>query len=295
MGGSFLWCRPVVRAGYSHTVSTYPEYGDHTVGMPAAPAVMLATCPCVTGVSPYRRSVSSLTGMPKSVTRLMPKVPTVPGASRRQQYSASTKRALVEVAEGLFTEHGYANTSLDAIVAGARVTKGALYHHFSGKQALFEAVFERVETDASKTINKALKGKRDPWEKARAGLRAFLGVVQEPRYRRIVIQEGPAVLGYERYREQEERSTFATVLDIVRSVLGAGSWELDEAMLQTFARIFFGAMSSAGESVATVRGPGGGRRPGGGRDRLHHRRASARSPTRASGCRTPSSRTTSDE
>jgi AcrR family transcriptional regulator len=135
------------------------------------------------------------------------------------------------------------------------VTKGALYHHFSGKQALFEAVFEQVETDASKTINKALKGKRDPWEKARAGLRAFLGVVQEPRYRRIVIQEGPAVLGYERYREQEERSTFATVLDIVRSVLGAGSWELDEAMLQTFARVFFGAMSSAGESVATADDP----------------------------------------
>jgi AcrR family transcriptional regulator len=190
--------------------------------------------------------------MPKSVTRLMPGVP---GASRRQQYSASTKRALVEVAEELFTEHGYANTSLDAIVSGARVTKGALYHHFSGKQALFEAVFEQVETDASKTINKALKGKRDPWQKARAGLRAFLGVVQEPRYRRIVIQEGPAVLGYERYREQEERSTFATVLDIVRSVLGAGAWELDEAMLQTFARIFFGAMSSAGESVATADDP----------------------------------------
>jgi AcrR family transcriptional regulator len=191
-------------------------------------------------------------GMPKSVSRLMP---TVPGASRRQQYSASTKRALVEIAEVLFTEHGYANTSLDAIVSGARVTKGALYHHFSGKQALFEAVFERVETDASKTIDKALRGRRDPWEKAQAGLRAFLGVVQESRYRRIVIQEGPAVLGYERYREQEERSTFATVVDIVRSVLGAGSWELDEAMLQTFARIFFGAMSSAGESVATAEDP----------------------------------------
>lgn len=190
--------------------------------------------------------------MPKSVTRL---VPSVPGASRRQQFSASTKRALVEVAERLFTEHGYANTSLDAIVAGAEVTKGALYHHFSGKQALFEAVFERVENDASKLIAKALKGKKDPWEKAQAGLRAFLEVVQEPRYRRVVIQEGPAVLGYERFREQEERSTFATVLDIVRAVLGAGSWNLDEGMLQTFARIFFGAMSSAGESVATAEDP----------------------------------------
>ncbi|MCW2797291.1 TetR/AcrR family transcriptional regulator [Nocardioides sp.] len=193
-----------------------------------------------------------------TVSRLVPKVPGVPGvpgASRRAQYSASTKRALIDVAEELFTELGYANASLDAIVAGARVTKGALYHHFSGKQALFEAVFERVEADAARAIQKSLKGKRDPWEKALAGLRAFLDVVQEPRYRRIVIQEGPSVLGYERYREQEERSTFANVVEIVRSVISAGTWELDEAMLQTFARIFFGAMSSAGESVASSEDP----------------------------------------
>src|SRR3954465_8227081 len=194
--------------------------------------------------------------MPKSVARLVvPKVPGVPGATRRQQYSASTKRALVDVAEELFTEHGYAATSLDAIVAGARVTKGALYHHFSGKQALFEAVFERVESDAARAIQKALKGHRDPWEKATAGLRAFLTVVQEARYRRVVIQEGPAVLGYERYREQEERSTFANVLEIVRSVLEAGEWELDEDLQQTFARIFFGAMSSTGESVTDAPDP----------------------------------------
>jgi AcrR family transcriptional regulator len=188
------------------------------------------------------------------VHKLVPKVP-VPGNSRRAQYSASTKRALVDVAEELFTQNGYAATSLDAIVAGARVTKGALYHHFSGKQALFEAVFERVESEAARSIHKALKGHRDPWDKARAGLRAFLTVVQQPTYRRVVIQEGPAVLGYARYREQEERSTFANVLDIVRAVLSAGAWDLDEEMLQTFARIFFGAMSSAGESVSGSEDP----------------------------------------
>lgn len=191
--------------------------------------------------------------MPKSsVHKLVPKVPGVPGVggTRRQQYSASTKRGLVDVAERLFTEQGYAGTSLDAIVSGAEVTKGALYHHFSGKQALFEAVFERVETSASRTIQKALKQNDDPWTKARAGLQAFLVVVQEPTYRRIVIQEGPSVLGYERFREQEERSTFANVLEIVRAVLDAGIWDLGEDMLQTFARIFFGAMSSAGEAIA---------------------------------------------
>src|SRR5438105_13286266 len=115
-----------------------------------------------------------------SVSKLKPLVPGVPGASRRQQYSASTKRALIDVAEQLFTEHGYANTSLDAIVAGAQVTKGALYHHFSGKQALFEAVFDRVENASAKQIQKALRGQGDPWVKARAGLRAVLTVVEQP-------------------------------------------------------------------------------------------------------------------
>jgi len=181
--------------------------------------------------------------------RIAAKVPHVP--SRRAQYSASTRRALVDVAERLFTEHGYAATSLDAIVAGADVTKGALYHHYSGKQALFEAVFEKVESAGAEEIHAALEGHDDPWEKATAGLRAFLAVVRQPSYSRVVVQDGPSVLGYERFREQEERSTFAYVLDIVRAVLGAGDWQVDEDMEHTFARIFFGAMSSAGANVST--------------------------------------------
>jgi AcrR family transcriptional regulator len=174
---------------------------------------------------------------------------------RRAEYSATTKRALVEVARELFTEQGYAGTSLDAIVAGADVTKGALYHHFAGKQALFEAVFEKVEQHASRAIHDRIKNEKDPWEKARAGLRAFLEVVRDPTYRRVVIQDGPAVLGYERFREQEERSTYANVLVIVTSVLSTGEWDLEPAMQRTFATIFFGAMSAAGESVTLAEDP----------------------------------------
>ncbi|HSE08745.1 MAG TPA: TetR/AcrR family transcriptional regulator [Nocardioidaceae bacterium] len=174
----------------------------------------------------------------------------VPGASRRQQYSASTKRALVDVATELFTVQGYAGTSLDAIVAGARVTKGALYHHFSGKQALFEAVFEKVEADASESIGKAIRTTKDPWEKATLGLREFLEIVQQPAYSRVVIQEGPVVLGYERYREQEERSTFGIVQEIVSSVLK--SYDLEPSMVETFSRVFFGAMSAAGAAVSSA-------------------------------------------
>ena len=184
--------------------------------------------------------------------KLAADVPQVPGTSRRAQYSATTRRALVDVAERLFTEHGYAGTSLDAIVAGADVTKGALYHHYSGKQALFEAVFEKVESAGAQQIQSSLTGHEDPWDKAIAGLRAFLDVVRQPSYSRIVVQDGPSVLGHERFREQEERSTFDYVLDIVRAVLDAGEWHVDAALEQTFARIFFGAMSSSGAAVSTA-------------------------------------------
>jgi AcrR family transcriptional regulator len=182
-------------------------------------------------------------------------VPDLPGTSRRAQYSASTKRAMVEAALGQFAEKGYAATSLDAIVAEARVTKGALYHHFSGKQALFEAVFERVSVGAATDIAESVKGIKDPWEKSITGLRGFLAVVQDPTYRRVVLQEGPAVLGHERYREHEERSAYAIVQDVVADVLAAGSWDLDDAMVDTFSRIFFGALASVGESVAGSEDP----------------------------------------
>jgi len=186
--------------------------------------------------------------VPKGVTKSA--LRKVHGGSRRQEYSASTRRALVDVATELFTAQGYAGTSLDEIVAGARVTKGALYHHFSGKQALFESVFEKVEERAARDIHRAVRGNRDPWEKALGGLRAFLEVLQEPGYRRIVIADGPAVLGYERYREQEDRTTFGIVQEIVSSVLA--TYDLEPSMVETFSRVFFGAMSAAGSAVSSA-------------------------------------------
>jgi AcrR family transcriptional regulator len=175
----------------------------------------------------------------------------VPAMSRRQEYSASTRRALVEVATELFTRRGYARTSLDEIVAGARVTKGALYHHFSGKQALFESVFQNVEERAARDIQRAVRGNSDPWDKALGGLRAFLTVLQEPGYRRIVVADGPGVLGYERYREQEQRTTFGIVQEIVSAVLI--SYDLKPSMVETFSRVFFGAMSAAGTAVCSAK------------------------------------------
>ncbi|GAC1532116.1 MAG: TetR/AcrR family transcriptional regulator [Marmoricola sp.] len=189
-----------------------------------------------------RSRADRITALPKEV-------------GRRAQTLSATRRLLVDIALEQFTEHGYAATSLDTIVSRARVTKGALYHHFSGKQALFEAVFEKTEADAAAAMRKALKKSKDPWEKAALGLRAFLDVVQNRSYQRVVIQDGPAVLGYERFREQEERSSYSMINDLVRTVVASSSYELSDDMADTFSRIFFGAMSAAGESVTAAIDP----------------------------------------
>ncbi|MGN6721129.1 MAG: TetR/AcrR family transcriptional regulator [Marmoricola sp.] len=189
-----------------------------------------------------RSRADRITALPKEV-------------GRRAQTLSATRRLLVDIASEQFTEHGYAATSLDTIVSKARVTKGALYHHFSGKQALFEAVFEKIEADAANAMRKALKKSKDPWEKAALGLRAFLDVVQNRSYQRVVIQDGPAVLGYERFREQEERSSYSMINDLVRTVVASSSYELSDDMADTFSRIFFGAMSAAGESVTAAIDP----------------------------------------
>ncbi len=174
-------------------------------------------------------------------------------AGRRQEYSASTKRALVDAALERFAVHGYAGTSLDEIVAEARVTKGALYHHFKGKQDLFEAAFMDVEERASAQIRSSIRTIADPWEKALTGLREFLAVTRTEAYRRIVIQDGPAVLGYERYREREESSTFGLVQDIVASLLS--DYALPGSTIDAFTRLFFGAMSATGSAVSTAEDP----------------------------------------
>ncbi|MCW2799694.1 MAG: hypothetical protein JWQ70_1166 [Aeromicrobium sp.] len=184
---------------------------------------------------------------PKSVLRAARKT------TRRQDYSSSTKRALLDNATTLFTDHGYAGTSLDEVVAAARVTKGALYHHFPSKLALFEAVFDRVQEGTTREVEKAISASKDPWERAQIGLEKFLEVCREPRFRRICIQEGPVALGHERWHEAEKASSLGIVqrtVDDLLADLGGGD-NLNEA----FGAVFYGAIRSASEYVADAEDP----------------------------------------
>ncbi len=117
---------------------------------------------------------------------------------------ADTRQALVDVARRLFTEQGYAATGTEEIVAAARVTRGALYHHFHDKTDLFRAVMEQIAREVAEHLidaelsRPAAPSPADAWEEVRDGLRAFLDLcVVTDDFQRIVLVEGPAVLGHE--------------------------------------------------------------------------------------------------
>ena len=125
--------------------------------------------------------------------------------ARRAAQAEATRAALVDAAKRLFVEKGYHHTATEEVVAEADVgTRGALYHHFADKQALFEAVFIAVEESL---VMEAAKNLADPADGAfnqlRQGLIGFLDASLTPQVQRILLIDGPAVLGWSRWRELE--------------------------------------------------------------------------------------------
>ena len=116
------------------------------------------------------------------------------GKPLRERQAEATRQLLVSVARRLFAEQGYADTSVEEIIRSAGVARGALYHHFPGKDALFRAVYEAVQADTAARIVTAAMGATDPWQGVRAGLSAFLDACLEPEFRRIVVLDSVAVL-----------------------------------------------------------------------------------------------------
>ena len=125
--------------------------------------------------------------------------------ARRAAQAEGTRAALVAAARRLFVEKGYHRTSTEEVVTAAGVgTRGALYHHFADKQALFEAAFIAVEEDL---VIEAAKNLADPADGAlnqlRQGLVGFLDASLTPHVQRILLIDGPAVLGWVKWRELE--------------------------------------------------------------------------------------------
>src|SRR5438132_775936 len=112
----------------------------------------------------------------------------------RVRQAEATRNLLIDVARQNFTEHGYAATSIDDIIQEAGVARGALYHHFSGKEALFRAVYETVEGEVAARVMEAAASQASPWDAVRAGLSTFLDACLEPSFRRVVVLDSVSVL-----------------------------------------------------------------------------------------------------
>lgn len=173
--------------------------------------------------------------------------------ARRAEYTESTKQALVDNAVALFTERGYSGTSLDEIARRARVTKGALYHHFNGKVALFEAAFDAVEADTMARLAKIVQAGTVPWQAALAGLRAYLDVCLEPAYQQLVINEAPVVLGWQRWRTRQEQFTFGLLRSVVEAVSANG--DIVALPTEPLTRLLFGALNSSAVAIANSDDP----------------------------------------
>ena len=109
----------------------------------------------------------------------------------------ATRRAVLAAARSSFGSKGYAQTSVDEIAAAARVTKGAVYHHFAGKEALFRAVHAEVEDEAQGRAFAARDPQRSPIEQIVAMVDGYLDAALDEEIRRITLIDGPALLGLE--------------------------------------------------------------------------------------------------
>jgi AcrR family transcriptional regulator len=138
--------------------------------------------------------------------------------SARAQRAEATRRALIDAARALFAELGYHAVGVRDVTARAGVTRGALAHHFSDKEGLFLAVFDVIEHEliAEGAAQSPGQSTLDPWARFRAGIQAYLDAVMRPDVRRITLVDGPAVLGWRRWRELEESYSLGSLVSVLK-------------------------------------------------------------------------------
>jgi AcrR family transcriptional regulator len=169
--------------------------------------------------------------------------------------SAATRAALVKAARALFAEHGYADIGTERVAQAAGVTRGALYHHFADKADLFAAVLEAVEIDLTTRLIDAvaLAATGDPLAALVAGADAWLDASTEPEVRRIALLDGPAVLGWERWREVGTRHGLGLVTALLTELIDAGA--VPAQPIEPLAHVLIGALDEAALYVALAADP----------------------------------------
>lgn len=166
----------------------------------------------------------------------------------QRERSDATIAILIAAARELFVRDGYAATSLDEIAAAAEVTKGAFYHHFAGKQALFREVYEREQHTILEAIVAAYTPQPDAWSGFRAGVQASLTISCRPDVQRITLLDAPGAIGWETMREIENRYTMRMLERGLQRVIDDG-W-IEARPVAPLASFLFGGMCEIAMAVA---------------------------------------------
>lgn len=139
--------------------------------------------------------------------------------------TASTRAALIAAARRQFAEHGFASVGTEAIVSAADVSRGALYHHFADKTDLFAAVFQAVEAEVGDRIaNNVLSAGVDGFVPVMMGaLSSWLDACEAPGAQRILLLDGPSVLGWERWRELGRPYVLSLMEAVIQQAMAEGA------------------------------------------------------------------------
>lgn len=170
-------------------------------------------------------------------------------AGKRAAQGRATRGQLIEVATRLFAEHGYEGTSIETVLSAAGVSRGALYHHFAGKEALFEAVVEAVSDRVTAELTEAIRDCRDPVDAMRTAALAWVSLAGDPVIQRIVLVDAPSVLGWDRWRAMDDGRTLGTLRIMLRAVSDSG--RLPAELVGPFAHMILAALDEI--SLVTAR------------------------------------------
>jgi AcrR family transcriptional regulator len=160
----------------------------------------------------------------------------------------ATRSQLIVIATRLFADRGYEDTSIEAVLREAGVSRGSLYHHFASKEALFEAVAEDVETSVGTQTLAAASGSDGPVAALRAGFLAWIRLAGDPVVRRILLIDGPSVLGWERWRAMEEQHALGLIRAVVQVIADEG--KLRPELVGTLAHVLLASVNEVALLVA---------------------------------------------
>jgi AcrR family transcriptional regulator len=160
-----------------------------------------------------------------------------------------TRRDLVDAGRALFVEKGYFETSISDLVTRSGVgTRGAFYHHFKDKAELFRAVFEEVERDLTLRSLASPPHGADAWEKLSVGMRGFLESALEPEVQRVMLIDGPVVLGWRTLRSIQEGNSIALINEMVDEAIAEGI--IDDQPVGELTHLLVAAVEEAALLVA---------------------------------------------